>query len=265
MEVCLGNRQIQHIRSLDICHFLEHGHQFRKVVEPGEPGLCPIAGTLRGKLNGGDGFSEAGSPGIEVEQVVLFQCVVLQIFLHGVHLHHRVGNGGACGKDDPFSAGDLVQVAALHIKVAGLLCFRLRNAAHIAHLGKCGEIFIEVGLVHKDTVNPQLLEGDKVILPGLVVQLLQFDLQRFSGFLHLLDGKILCPVPLGLGNAGHNLVDLLLQDRFLPFHRHRNLLKLAVTNDNSIIVTGGDSAAEFLSVLGFKVLPGCHKDIGRRI
>ena len=81
----------------------------------------------------------------------------------------------------------------------------------------------------------------------------------------MLDGEILCPVPLGLGNAYHYLVDLLLQDRFLPFHGHRNLLKLAVTNDDGIIVTGSNSAAELLTVLRLKVLFCCHKDIGRGI
>ena len=259
------DRQLQHVRSLDVSHFFEHGHQFREVIEPGEPGLCPITGTFRGKLNGSYRFTEVGCPGIEMKQVILFQCVILQILLHGVHLHHGVGNGSAGGKDNATPSGDLVQVAALHIKVATLLSLRLGDTTHISHLGICCKVLVVVGLVHEDTVYAQFLKGNKVILSGLIVQLFQLSLQGLSGSLHLLDGEILCPVPLGLGNAYHNLVDLLLQDRFLPFHGHRDLLKLAVTNDDGIIVTGGNSAAELLTVLCFKVLFGCHKDVGRGI
>ena len=259
------DRQLQHICSLDVCHFLEHSHQFREVIEPGEPGLCSITGTFRGKLDGSHRFTEVGRPGIEMKQVILFQCVILQVLLHGVHLHHGVGNGSAGGKDNATPSGDLVQVAALHIKVAGLLRFRLGDTTYISHLGIGGKVLVVVGLVHKDAVYAQFLKGNKVILTGLIVQLFQLSLQRLSGALHLLDGEILCPVPLGLGNAYHYLVDLLLQDRFLPFHGHRNLLKLAVTNDDGIIVTGSNSAAELLTVLRLKVLFCCHKDIGRGI
>ena len=259
------DRQLQHICSLDVCHFLEHGHQFREVIEPGKSGLCPITGTFWGKLNGSHRFTEVGCPGIEMKQVILFQCVILQILLHGVHLHHGVGNGCAGGKDNATPAGDLVQVAALHIKVATFLCFCLGDTAYISHLGICGKVLVVVCLVHKDAVYAQFLKGNKVILAGLIVQLFQLCLQRFAGFLHLFDGEVLRTISLGLDNANHNLVDLLLQDRFLPFHGHGDLLKLAVTDDDSIIVAGGNSTAEFLAVLCLKVLFGCHKDVGRGI
>ena len=36
---CLRHRQIQHVCRLDICHFPEHLHKFRQVVEPGKPCL----------------------------------------------------------------------------------------------------------------------------------------------------------------------------------------------------------------------------------
>ena len=265
MEVGIGNRKLQHIRSLDVCNFLEHGHQFREVIEPGEAGLCSIAGTFGGKLDGSHRFTEVGCPGIEVQQVIFFQCVILQILLHGVHLHHGVGNGSTGGKYYASASGDLVQVAALHIEVTALLRFRLGDTANITHLGVCRKVLVVVSLIHKDTVNTQFLKGHKVILAGLIIQFFQLCLQRFPGFLHLLDGEVLRTISLGLGNAHHNLIDLLLQDGLLPFYRHGDLLKLAVTNDDGIIVAGSNSAAELLAVLRFKVLLGRHKDIGRGI
>ena len=57
-------------------------------------------------------------------------------------------------------------------------------------------------------------------------------------------------------------IDLPPQNSFLPLLGHGDLFKLAVTNDNGIIITGGDSAAELLSVLGFKVLLGGNQNIG---
>ena len=51
----------------------------------------------------------------------------------------------------------------------------------------------------------------------------------------------------------------------MSFLRHRNLFKLRVTDNNCIIVTGSDSTAELFTVLGFKILLGCNKDISRRI
>jgi len=48
--VGLGDREVKHICRLDVCHFLEHSHQFREVVELGKPGLGPVAGALRGRF-----------------------------------------------------------------------------------------------------------------------------------------------------------------------------------------------------------------------
>ena len=46
MAVGFGDGEFEHIRRLDVRHFLEHGHEFREVIEPGEPGLGPVAGAL---------------------------------------------------------------------------------------------------------------------------------------------------------------------------------------------------------------------------
>ena len=104
----LRHRQLQHIRRLNIRNFLEHGHQLREVVELGKPGLGSIAGTLRGQFNGGDSLSKGGGPGIKMEQVILFQGVVLQIFLHGIKLHHGVADWRAGGKYHAPASGQLI-------------------------------------------------------------------------------------------------------------------------------------------------------------
>ena len=131
--VRLRNGQFQHIRRLDVRHILEYAHQLRQVVKLGKSGLGPVAGSLRGQLDGGDGLAVVRRPAIEVLQALFLQGVHLQIPLYGVKLHHAVGNGGAGGKDNTAPSGDLVKVAALHKEVRTFLRLSLGNTAHIPH------------------------------------------------------------------------------------------------------------------------------------
>src|SRR5699024_10913874 len=52
---------------------------------------------------------------------------------------------------------------------------------------------------------------------------------------------------------------------FLPFNAHWYLFKLAVSDDDRIVIPRGDPAAELFSVSRFKILLGGHEDIGTRI
>ena len=54
----------------------------------------------------------------------------------------------------------------------------------------------------------------------------------------------------------------LLQEPLLPFSGNGDALKLAVADDNGVIVAGGNAGAELLAVACLKVLFGSHKDIG---
>ena len=258
----LRHGQLQHIRRLDIRRLLEHGHQLREVIEPGEPGLGAVAASLRGQLDGRHRLTESRCPGIEVDKAVALQCAVLQVLLHGVHLHHRIGDGGAGGEDHAPAAGQLVQILTLHKQVTGLLGFRLADAAHIAHLGKSRQVFVVMGLVHEDAVDAQLLEGHKVILPGLVVELLQLLLHGLFGSLHLLHRELAAPVLLQLCNAADDLIQLFFKNKPLPVYRHGDFLELAVADDDGIIVAGGDPGAEPFTVPGFKVPLGGHQNVG---
>jgi len=90
-------------------------------------------------------------------------------------------------------------------------------------------------------------------------------LQPFLGFLHLLNGKPFSVCLLCLTDSQHDLVDLLLQNGPLALYTHGDLLKLAMPDDNGVIVAGGDPTTEFLAVFGFKILTGSDKDVRCRI
>ena len=114
MKFRLRNRQFQHIGGLNIRHLPEHVDQLRKVVEPGEPGLGPVTGALRGQLDGRDSLSKVGGPGIKLADSIPLQRLVLEIPLHGKHLHHGVADRSARGEHHTMAVGDLVQIPAFH-------------------------------------------------------------------------------------------------------------------------------------------------------
>ena len=261
----LRHGELEHIRCLNICGLLEHRHELRQIVELCKSRFGAVSRTLRGKLNGRHRLAEGGGPGIEVEKVIPAQRSVLEIFLHGVHLHHAVGDGCAGSKHNASAAGQLVQIPALHIQVAGLHRLGLADAAHIPHFCKCGEVFIVMRLIDEDTVNAQLFKGHHIILAGLIVKLVQLLLDRFLGSLQLFDGEIIPTVFLQFGNAVQHLIQLLLQDGPLALQGHGDLFKLAVTNDDRIVVAGGNAPAELLSILGLEVLLGGDKNVGRGV
>lgn len=123
-------------------------------------------------------------------------------------------------------------------------------------------VFEAVCLVHIEPVYTELFKGHNIVLAGGVVELLQLGLQIFLGALQLLDGKALGAAGLEFCNAVLDLPDLLLQEPLLPLSGNGDALKLAVADDNGVIVAGGNAGAELLAVACLKVLFGGHKDIG---
>ena len=111
-----------------------------------------------------------------------------------------------------------------------------------------------MGLVHKQTVHTQLLEGYHIVFSPLGLQLFQFGFQRLSGTLQLLDGKTLAATGLYLCNPLSDLVDLFIEKPFLTLPADGDTLKLAVSHDDGIIITRRNTSAELLSVMGLKVL-----------
>ena len=131
----LGGGQVELAGGLDVGCLFEHHHQLGQIEEPGESRPGPVAGALRGQLQGGHRFAEERGPAVEVLQPLLNQEVVLEIALNGIHLGHGVGDGSPGGEDDAPPARDFVQVAALGEHVAGLLGVGGGQARHVAHFG----------------------------------------------------------------------------------------------------------------------------------
>ena len=77
-------------------------------------------------------------------------------------------------------------------------------------------VLVGVRLVHKEPIHAQLLEGDHIILPLFSLKLPQTAFQLLPGTLHLLDGELLTPHEFQILNALGDLLDLLLQEPFLP-------------------------------------------------
>ena len=190
----------------------------------------------------------------------MLQKPILQIPHHDVHLGHRVGNRCAGGKHNTVPAGQLVHVHALHVHVAGLLAFGLRDTGHAGHLGGDHRILEIVRLVHHQAVYAQLLKGDDVILAALVVELVQLPLQLLFHALHLLDGKILGALSLQCSCLCHYIVDLLLQVHFLPLIGKRYLFKLTVPDHDNVKVACSNAGTELLAVCFFKICLACHQN-----
>ena len=62
----LRHGELEHIRRLNVRHIFEYGHQLRQVIKLGEARLGPVAGTLRGQLDSGDGLAVVRRPCVEV-------------------------------------------------------------------------------------------------------------------------------------------------------------------------------------------------------
>ena len=209
-------RQLQLIRRFDVRDLLEHRHQLRKVEELAETGSRPVASSLRSQLNGCGSLTEGRSPGIEVGHVVPLQGAVLQIPLHGVHLRHAVADGSTGREDHAASSGQLIHTPAFQEHIRGFLRFGSGKTGYIPHFRRQEEVLVGMRLVHKEPIHTQFLKGDHVILPLFRLQLPQTAFQLLTGALHLLDGELLTPHEFQLLNALGDLLDLLLQEPFLP-------------------------------------------------
>ena len=258
-------RQLQLIRRFDVRDLLEHRHQLRKVEELAETGSCPVTCSFRSQLNGCGSLTEGRSPGIEVGHVVPLQGAVLQIPLHGVHLRHAVADWSTGREDHAASSGQLIHIPAFQEHVRGFLRFGSGKTGYIPHFRRQEEVLVGMRLVHKEPIHTQFLKGDHVILPFFRLQLTQTAFQLLTGALHLLDGELLTPHELQLLDALGDLLDLLLQKTFLPCLRHGYFLKLAVTDNDRVIVAGSNPGAETAAVILLKILFGCDQDLGRRI
>ena len=122
-----------------------------------------------------------------------------------------------------------------------------------------------MALINEQPVNAKLLKGYDIIFPALVVQLIQLLLNGFFRLFKLLNREIFSSVSLQFSNADCDFIKLLLQDCPLSFNRHRDFLKLRMTDNYCVIISGSDSTTELLTIFCFKIFLRSHKDIRRRI
>ena len=119
--------------------------------------------------------------------------------------------------------------------------------------------------IDENPVHAQRFKVNHIVLAGLVVQLCQLCFQRFAGALHGLDGVAFAFFRFGLRDGKNHVGNLILQQPPLTVRADGDFLKLAVADDDRVVVAGGDAGAEFLAVFGFKVLLAGHQQIGRGV
>ena len=99
---------------------------------------------------------------------------VLEIPLHGVKLHHAVGDGGAGGKHNAAARRSARPDTGTSYTGRWTSCASVwLMPPTFRILCKCGEVFIVMRLIDEDTVNAQLFKGHHIILAGLVIELVQ--------------------------------------------------------------------------------------------
>ena len=261
----LRNRKMELIGCLDVCNFLEQGHQLRQVEELGKPCPCAIAGALGSQFNRRCGLTESGSPAVKMCQPLLLKRVMLKIAHHGVKLGHGVADGRSRREHHALSSGQLIDVAAFQQHIGGFLRIRCRESGHIAHLCIKKQVLEGVCLVHIEPVNAQLLKGNNIILSSGFQQLFQLGLQSFLRALHGFDGKALRTAIFQFFNALGDFLDLFPQQPLLPFYGNGNPFKLTVPDDNGVVIAGGNAGAELFAVFRLKVLFRCRQNVGRRV
>ena len=122
-----------------------------------------------------------------------------------------------------------------------------------------------MALVNKKSVNAELFKVNDRILTLGIVELVELRFNPFSGFHKLLDRELFAPACLHVVNTTLNIIELPLKLFPLSFNAHRDFFKLAMPNNDRIIIARSDTGAELLAVARFKILLPCHKDIGTRI
>ena len=119
--------------------------------------------------------------------------------------------------------------------------------------------------IYKQTVNAKFFKGNNVIFSALIVQLFKLGFQLLLGLGKLFDCNTLTAIFAERFHTLHDFINFRLQGLLLTLGRYGNLLKLRVSDDDRIVIARRNSRTESLSVLRFKVLFGCDKDVGRGI
>ena len=262
---CFRRWEVELVGGFDVCRFFEQVHKLRQIKELCKTSSRTVACTLRCKLNGGRGLAKSRSPAVKVRQALVADSVVLQVSHHRVKLRHGVADRCPRCEYNASAVSQLVDVAALQEHIGGLLCIGSRKPCHISHFRVEEQVLKTVCFVHIETVNAELFKGDNIVLAGVVLQFAESCFQAFFRPLQRLDCEAFRTARFEFLQTFLDFRNLFLQKSLLPFLRYRDTLKLAVSDDDGVVVAGGNSAAELLAVSRLKVLFGCGKNIGRGV
>ena len=108
----LRRGKVELIGGLDVRRLFPERHKLREVEKLCKARPRPVAGSLRGQLDGRGGFSKGAGPIIKVGQMVPLEHIVLKVAHHGVKLGHGIAHRRSGGKYHAFSSGQLIQIAA---------------------------------------------------------------------------------------------------------------------------------------------------------
>ena len=119
-----------------------------------------------------------------------------------------------------------------------------------------------MALINKEPVDTELFKINDGILSLGVIELIQFCLNRLSGFHQLLDRELFAFACLHIINSTLNVIELALKLFSLTLNAHWDFLKLAMPDNDRIVIAGGNTGTELFPVARLKVLPAGDKDIG---
>ena len=241
------------VAGLDIRRFFEHRHQFGQVEKLRKTSARTVSGAFWGKFDGGSSFAKSRSPRIKMGQPFLLQGVVLEIAHEGVHLGHAVAQGCTRCKNHATASGDFIQIAALAEHIAGFLRLARTQTCDITHFRVQVEVLKRLTFIYKQPVYAQLFKRNHIIFTVCALQLFQFLFQRLAQLFQLLYREMLANLRFRFFDGLLDFIHLFLNQTLLSFCRQGYFFKLAVSDDNRIIITGSDTAAKRFAVAGFKI------------
>ena len=122
-----------------------------------------------------------------------------------------------------------------------------------------------MAFIHKQPVYTEFFKIYNLIFSGLVIKLGKTRFQTLFGLFHLFNGKTFVILCFYFTKSFFDLINLLYDCIFLSFIGKRYFFKLAMSDNNCILISGSNSGTEFLPVCRFKIFFPGRKDVCPRI
>ena len=256
-------RQVEHVRRLHVGDAAEHRQKLRQVDEFREAGVHAVAGAVGRQFERGYGLREIRRPGVEMRDAAVLQKIRTEIAEHRVHFGHGVRDRRAGGEDDAAAAGQLADVAGLHVHIEGAVAVRIRQAGDAVHFRRVEQILVGSASSTKSLVDAEFLEGDRVVFPFAVGALLELRDEALLGFLQFLDDPaIVTAFGLGLEDGVFELLHLVVDEAVEELVRDRQKLERAVRDDHGVVVAARNAGHRALPVAGREMVPARDEEPG---